>query len=82
MTDIAPFIVTHHDEASSWQESPVLRSLVRMTVIITAVDGNIFDGEIRSINEDGTITLTNSTVGNPWKEITIDLTRVAKIHYC
>ena len=82
MTDIAPFIVTHHDEASSWHDSPVLRSLVYMTVAITTADGSVFDGEIRSINEDGTITLTNSTVGNPWTEVTIDLARITKIHYC
>lgn len=82
MTDIAPFTITHHDEASSWQESPVLLSLVRMTVVITTIDGNIFDGEVASLNENGTITLTNSTVGNPWTEVTLDLARITKIHYC
>jgi hypothetical protein len=82
MTPTAPFTITHHDEASSWHDSPVLLALVGLTVVVTTKEGYIFDGEVESVNDDGTIVLANLNLGNSWKEMTIDIGQITNIHYC
>lgn len=79
----APFTITHHDEASSWCDSSLLKALAETfsTVLVTTLDGYIYEGEVVAV-EYGTITLSNSNVGNAWAEMTIDLGVVTNIHYC
>jgi hypothetical protein len=77
----APFTITHHDEGSSWDDSPVLKGLVNATVVVTTREGYIFDGEVTAVG-NGTITMTNSTVGNAWTDMTLTLTSITNIHYC
>ena len=83
MSDKAPFTITHHDEASSWCDSSLLKALAKTvsTVLVTTKDGYIFDGEVISVN-DGTITLSNSVIGNSWAEMTLTLTSITNSHYC
>ena len=83
MSDKAPFTITHHDEASSWCDSSLLKALAKTfsTVLVTTKDGYIFDGEVTSLDE-GTIALSNSVVGNSWTEMTLALTSITNIHYC
>jgi hypothetical protein len=82
-SDKAPFTITHHDEASSWCDSSLLKALAETvsTVLVTTKDGYIFDGEVISVN-DGTITLSNSVLGNSWAEMTLTLASITNIHYC
>lgn len=80
-TELAPFTITFHDEYSSWHESPVLKALVSMTVVITTKEGYIFDAVVRSLNNDGTLTVENHNVGS-WTEMTLTLSEITNIHYC
>ena len=79
--DKAPFTITFHDEDSSWHDSSVLKALVNQTVLVRTKEGDIFDGEVTSLDE-GTIALSNSVVGNSWTEMTLALTSITNIHYC
>lgn len=77
----APFIITHHDDVGEWYGSPVLRSLITFTVVVRTKDGSVYEGEVASINEDETITLTNASEANAWTTISIHLLHISSIHY-
>lgn len=79
--DTAPFIITHHSDGGEWHDSPVLRSLITFTVVVSTKDGSIYDGEVASVNEDGTVTLTNASELNPWTTLSLRLDHIATIHY-
>ena len=81
MPDTAPFIITHHSDGGEWHDSPVLRSLITFTVVVSTRDGSIYEGEFSSLNEDGTITLINASELNPWTTVSLRLTHINTIHY-
>lgn len=82
MSDKAPFIITHHDDASSWQDSPLLNSLVQMRVVVTDRDGSIYEGFVSAVNHDGTITVVSDSNESAWISVTLRTTYITSIHYC
>jgi len=79
--DTAPFVITHHSDGGEWHDSPVLRSLITFTVVVSTEDGSIYEGEFASVNEDGTVTLTNASGLNAWATVSLRLNHIATIHY-
>ena len=79
----APFTITHHDEASSWCDSSLLKALAKTfsTVLVTTLEGYIYEGEVLAV-ENGILALSNSNIGNAWAEMEITLTSITNIHYC
>ena len=82
MTTSPSFIITHHDDAGEWHDSPVLRSLVTFTVVVTDRDGYVYEGEVTAVGDDGTISLTNSDSNTAWRDISLRLANITTIHYC
>jgi hypothetical protein len=84
MNETAPFVITHHNEASSWYDSPVLKSLIGMTVAITTRDGIVFDGVLESINadENSYFSIANLNADDSWGVVTLNPAHISKIHYC
>lgn len=84
MSDKAPFIITHHGETGEWYDSPVLRSLVGMTVVVTTRDGSIYEGIMESVNadENGYFSLSNMNIDESWSSITLNPAHITTIHYC
>jgi small nuclear ribonucleoprotein (snRNP)-like protein len=84
VTDKAPFVITHHGEAGEWYDSPVLRSLVGMTVVITTREGNVYEGVVESVNadENGYFSLTNMNDKESWGSVTLNPAHITTIHYC
>lgn len=84
MNETAPFIITHHNEVSSWYDSPVLRSLVGATVTITTRDGSVYDGLLESINadENSYFSIANINSDDSWGVVTLNPAHITKIHYC
>ena len=79
----APFTITHHDEASSWCDSSLLKALAKSfsTVLVTTLDGYIYEGEVLAV-ENGILVLSNSNLGNAWAEMELTLASITNIHYC
>jgi len=77
----APFTISFHDEASSWNESPVLLALVGTTVVITTNDNKKFAGIIESINE-ANIIINNDVLGQSWEQAIVSLHDITDIYYC
>lgn len=77
----APFMISHHDEASSWCDSPVLRGLIGQTIILLDHDGMEFCGEVREIKEDG-LFMTCALVNSGWDSVFVSWFNIKHIYYC
>lgn len=78
---MAPFTISHYDEAWSWSDSPILRSLMGQTVIILDSNGMEFCGDVASIEQDGML-LTPAIGESGWDSVFVKWLNVKHIYLC
>lgn len=79
--NIAPFMISHHDESSSWGDSPILQALVGTTVIILDSNGMKFSGDVQSVEQDG-IVLRSALPKSGWNTVRLSWENINHIYYC
>jgi hypothetical protein len=77
----APFMISHHSEGASWEDSPVLKALLKQTVILLDATGLEFCGDVVEIAQEG-ITLIPSLPDSGWTVANIRWENIKHIYYC